>query len=129
MTFTPVCPYCHRDAGLVGGDIIYPHRPDLHAKQFWLCAPCEAYVGCHEAGKGFGDGTRPLGRLANAELRLAKSAAHRAFDPMWKAGPMSRKQAYFWLASRLGIDIKDCHIGEFDVAMCHRVIQIVKDAK
>lgn len=58
------CPYCERHAELVGGEVIYPHRPDLGSKKFWLCTPCNAYVGCH-AGD---DGTRPLGRLTAADL-------------------------------------------------------------
>jgi hypothetical protein len=124
----PVCD-CGREAVLVGGAVIYPHRQDLYTKSFWQCAPCDAYVGCHPpAGKngkgGHGDGTVPLGRLANAELRRWKSFAHRVFDPMWKDGEMRRKQAYRWLAQQLNIDFKDCHIGEFDVQTCKRVVEV-----
>ena len=73
---TVTCPYCNNPAVLVGGDVIYPHRPDLYEKKFWQCDPCDAYVGCHRPGVGYGDGTRPLGRLANAELREAKKNVH-----------------------------------------------------
>jgi hypothetical protein len=124
---TPTCPYCSQPAKLVTGAVIYPHRPDLADGQYWSCEPCDAYVGCHRSGIGYGDGTRPLGRLADAGLRRAKSAAHRAFDPMWKDGTFTRKQAYLWLAGKLGIPVNSCHIGEFDETMCLRVIQAVKD--
>lgn len=118
------CPYCGSDAEMVGGEEIYPHRTDLASLKFWRCAPCEAYVGCHKPNPKMGhDGTHPLGRLANAELRKAKWDAHSAFDPLWRDdGPMRRREAYAWLAKGLGIGFEDCHIGEFDVAMCKRVV-------
>ena len=34
------CPYCGKDVHLVTGEEIYPHRDDLHNKNFWLCEPC-----------------------------------------------------------------------------------------
>lgn len=122
------CPYCDRPAVLTTGARIYPHRPDLFALKFWQCAPCEAWVGCHKVGRGYGDGTRPLGRLANAELRAAKSAAHAAFDPLWMAKGNkgeARKRAYRWLAQELRISEANCHIGMFDVAQCRAVVDAV----
>lgn len=124
------CPYCQRNAALVSGAKIYPHRPDLFGLKFWCCDPCGAYVGCHKQGawlyvagkKVVSDGTLPLGRLANAELRRAKSAAHAAFDPLWKSGQMKRREAYSWLAKQLGISFDDCHIGMLDVDGCKAVI-------
>lgn len=118
------CPYCGRPAELVTGAEIYPHRQDLAVSFFWRCAACAAWVGCHPGTK------QPLGRLADAELRRAKSSAHAAFDPLWKAKIRrdkcrkheARSAAYQWLAAALGIDAAQCHIGMFDVAMCHRVI-------
>lgn len=119
------CPYCGEAAQLVTGKAIYPHRPDLYQLRFWQCEPCDAYVGCHKPNARMGfDGTQPLGRLANAELRKAKSLAHEAFDPLWQDGYMSRKQAYAWLSYQLAIDTKDCHIGEFDVVRCMLVEQV-----
>lgn len=119
------CPYCGCDAELVGGAEIYPHRADLHGQWFWRCAPCVAYVGCHKPNPKMGfDGTQPLGRLANAELRKAKTEAHAAFDPLWKTGKLSRRKAYAWLAGSLGIPISECHIGEFDVTTCARVVSL-----
>jgi len=118
MTVRTMCPYCGAEAKKVTGKEVYPHRPDLYSKTFYMCAPCNAYVGCHP-------GTcKALGRLANAELRAAKSAAHRMFDPIWRDGDMSRSEAYRWLAGQLGIDKKDCHIGMFDVDMCEEVERV-----
>ena len=111
-----ICLYCSTPAKLVTGAIIYPHRADLATLMFWSCLTCDAYVGCHKKT------TAPLGRLANAELRRAKNNAHRVFDPLWKNGKMSRRAAYQWLAENLGIPFKKTHIGEFDTAMCARVM-------
>lgn len=113
------CRYCEKEADLVGGDVIYPHRPDLREKKFYLCAPCNAYVGCHKGTD------KAMGRLANAELRKAKMAAHAHFDPIWKTDETTtRRQAYKWLAEQLEIPTKQCHIGYFDLDMCNKVVQV-----
>ena len=113
------CPYCDSAVKRVTGKTVYPRRPDLHKRPYYACErfpECDAYVGCHP-------GTAvPLGRLADKELRQAKNAAHRAFDPIWKDGRMRRHEAYQWLAGQLGIDRAECHIGMFDVEMCRRVV-------
>src|ERR1700684_383239 len=106
------CRYCEQPAQLVDGTVIYPHRPDLAAKRFWACLPCSAWVGCHPGTE------KPLGRLANAQLRAAKMAAHGIFDPLWKGGPMRRREAYRWLAGELGMEPKRCHIGYMDLTEC-----------
>ena len=115
------CPYCNRDAVKVTGEKLYPHRKDLYSLRFWMCEPCNAYVGCHK-----GTDT-PLGRLANAELRAMKSKAHKAFDPLWKEGYMSRREAYTWLSEVLDISSDECHIGMFDVPRCEEVIDLCEE--
>ena len=116
-----MCPYCDSEASLVTGEKIYPHRKDLYSKSFWYCDNNHesAYVGCH------GDTNKPLGRLADSELRYWKSSAHRAFDPIWKGGKLNRSAAYKKLASVLGIKTQDCHIGMFDVKTCRKVIDVI----
>lgn len=118
------CDYCGREALLVSGRDIYPHRPDLYSLKFWSCSPCGAWVGCHKRSNAV-----PLGRLADADLRKAKSAAHAAFDPIWKSGEMHRRNAYDWLSKKLGIKFKDCHIGMFDIATCEKVVRICNEAR
>lgn len=121
------CDYCLRPAILVTGQVMYPHRPDLVKKKFWKCIPCKAYVGCHPVSKHYSTDTVPLGRLANAKLRKLKSEAHAAFDPLWKTRMFTRKEAYSILAIKLGIKVKDCHIGMFDDETCLKVVQICED--
>lgn len=113
------CPYCHKEAVFADGRKIYPHRPDLHDKKYYLCSPCNAYVGCHPSTD------KPLGRLANKELREAKMKAHSIFDPLWKSKTMKRSHAYEMLAEKLGITKNQCHIGMFDVDTCKRVVEVL----
>lgn len=128
MIKAPNCPYCGKKSVITNGKALYPNRPDLADKPFYLCRPCDAYVGCHK------DTLNPLGRLANQQLRNAKRSAHAAFDPMWLAKVereqvskrQARNAAYKWLATCLGISLADCHIGMFDVAQCEQVIAICK---
>ena len=110
------CHYCNQPAKLVGGDVIYPHRPDLASKKFWHCAPCGAYVGCHPGT------TRNLGILAKGELRTLKSRVHAAFDPIWRSKQKRRSEAYAWLREGLGIPAEECHVGMFDEARCRAAL-------
>lgn len=113
---TVVCPYCSKAASLLknSGEL-------YHGRNYgpvWLCRPCQAWVGCHK------NTTRPLGRLANAELRAIRIKAHSAFDPLWRNGRMPRQDAYALLASGLGINPSECHIGMFDEQRCRDVIAV-----
>jgi hypothetical protein len=121
-----ICLYCGTPAKLIDSAQIYGGRSFGPA---WACGrypTCDAYVGCHRGTE------RPLGRLANAELRRAKQAAHAVFDPLWQAKmrlsriskKTARNAAYQWLARELGIPESDCHIGMFDVDACRRVVEI-----
>lgn len=74
-----------------------------------------------------GDGTVPLGTLANAELRKARTEAHMSLDRMWKHGIMHRARTYQWLAQQMQMKTKDCHIGSMNVEQCKQVVQLVAE--
>lgn len=123
----PDCPYCGKRSVVASGAKVYPNRGDLSEKWFFACWACRAWVGTHErSGK-------PLGRLANAELRAAKQRAHAAFDPLWKgkmrrdkvSQKVARGAGYKWLADQMRIAREDCHIGEFTVEQCEQVVKLV----
>lgn len=125
----PACIECGRVAKMVGGDVVYPHRPDLSGKWFWRCE-CGAYCGVHM-------GTlKALGSPAGPETRKARSEAHAVFDPMWQKRQClsglskhhARGKGYKWLAAQLGIEPKDCHIGMMDAATARRVVEICRAA-
>jgi len=112
-----LCNYCGNAAQLHPGSDVYPNREDLAQRHFWVCWPCDAWVGCHKGG----DGQQPFGSLANEELRSARISAHAAFDPLWRDGEMTKEAAYDWLAAATGIPRPSCHIGLMDVNECRRV--------
>lgn len=121
----PKCPYCGTIAKLVDSKVIYKTKSYGKA---WVCGnypTCDAYCGVHP-------NDRPLGQLANKELRKAREIAHKNFDLLWmekaRRTSCSNKDArvggYAWLAKQLKIESKDCHIGMMDVAMCQKVTAI-----
>jgi hypothetical protein len=116
----PVCIECGGRGDLVDGQRIYPHRPDLYAKRFYLCA-CGAYCGCHPGS------VVPLGNPCGPLTRKARSAAHEAFDPLWKRGAMSRQSAYAWLSEATGIIGGRCHIGMMSEAEAKLVVKVVAE--
>jgi zinc-finger-containing domain len=99
--------------------------------KLWICRACRAWVGCHPHRE------RPLGRLANAELRRIRMSAHACFDPLWKAKAardrisygQARDLGYKWLASEMGLTRRQCHIGHFDIAPCEFVIELCEAYK
>ncbi|HEY1900740.1 MAG TPA: zinc-finger-containing protein [Steroidobacteraceae bacterium] len=130
----PICPYCTATA------VYLPSSAQIYQGRdygpVWCCNVCNAYVGCHPGTN------RPLGRLANAELRKWKRAVHHVFDPIWRRryelrvldDPkykvwMARGGRYKQLAQLLGIPVDQCHIGMFDVPMCKRAVEICQSGQ
>ena len=125
----PLCMHCEIESVRVAGSTIYPHRPDLFDRDFFLCEECGAYCGTH---KQTGE---PLGRPAGPELRKARQLVHRRFDPIWLEGwraygshfdkketakfrRIARKRAYAYLASKLGLSRDECHTALFNIDQC-----------
>jgi len=122
----PICPYCGKESKQVLGNEIYCGRASTEKDIFYECLPCGAYVGCHR----YSD--RPLGNLANYELRAIRVKTHKAFDWIWhnpKLTKMNRTTSYQWLARQLGIVPNKCHIALFDESLCHRTQDIVSGYK
>lgn len=122
------CNYCKRPSRLVDHKEIYGKSAP---KLYWFCEDCDAYVGCHPAsdanGKGgVGDGTVPMGTLANSTLRRMRMKAHGAFDPFWKKQGWTRTQAYSWLANSLALPRGKCHIAMMDNTLCQQVQDLVR---
>lgn len=122
------CNYCQQPARLVDHKELYGKSAP---KLYWFCQDCDAYVGCHPAadvnGKGgVGDGTVPMGTLANSALRRLRMKAHGSFDPFWKKQGWSRTEAYSWLAKALELPRSKCHIAMMDNKLCQQVQDLVR---
>lgn len=112
-----ICPYCKSSTEVVTETDIYGR--EYKGRSMIRCGNylnCNSYVGTHKDGE-------PLGRLANKQLREAKSKAHKYFDKLWNEDYIERSEAYEMLADHLGIPNKYCHIGMFRKETCDKVVE------
>lgn len=105
---TIYCVGCGGDveARLTDGSEMYPHRKDLYKLPFWVCDTCKSFVGCHHKTD---TPTKPLGVLANQEMKDARKKIHALIDPLWRSGRMKRGQVYAYITHRFG---RHYHSGE-----------------
>lgn len=116
------CSYCGQATAVWTGAQLYCTAGlELSRKKFHVCDPCKAWVGCHK------DSARllPLGTVANLELRKLRSRVHALLDPLWQRGAMGRKEAYAWLAGRMGITAELAHVALFREPQCMAAILIL----
>lgn len=64
----------------------------------------------------------PGSELADLRVRV-----HRAYDPLWDFGMMTRSEMYRRLAKVLRIRHQDCHIGMFNETLCRRALAVRND--
>lgn len=135
ICYAKICPYCEEKPEYVNSITVYGTSYGM----IYLCRGCDAYVGVHKGSD------RPLGRLANKELREAKKKAHFYFDSLWKAKiqigirnqsklkkgkgyaiwrSKCRTSAYRWLSKTMNIDFKYTHIGMFNIEQCNKVVEL-----
>lgn len=108
---------------MVSGNVVYPHRRDLAHKRFWQCVHCKNFVGCHENSNK--NKLRPLGVIANRELKQARIQIHNIIDPLWRGGKLTRSEIYVALSQELGYQY---HTGELrSMEEARRVYKIVSD--
>lgn len=62
--------------------------------------------------------------MATVALRQKRSAAHQAFDPLWRTKKVNRTKAYQLLADAMGIPKSECHISWFEAEQCDQVVEI-----
>jgi len=101
------CPYCGRPARIIPAAGILPD----HAKVTHLLAcsnypKCDSYVCVHPGT------TKPMGVIANAELRKLRQQAHIHFNKLYQTGIMSKDDAYAWLADKIWAPRSEAHIGQ-----------------
>lgn len=117
---------------ICGGEVIFTSNADIYGKEYgsgkcYLCTKCGAYVGTHKPYP-----QKALGLLADKRMRNGKMACHDMFDTLWRGRRHShnkRQRAYENLATLLGIPIKSCHFGYFDIDMLQKAYKAVKRLK
>lgn len=95
--------------------------------QFYGCVRWPECKGTHGAHK---DGS-PKGVPANLATRRARTAAHDAFDRLWKPASdsqplMRRKEAYAWLMRRMSLTAERAHIAMFTQEQCEKLVRCVQ---
>ncbi|SEF13143.1 Protein of unknown function [Burkholderia sp. WP9] len=125
----PSCDYCGARAALVKyREAEYPYREDRGA--LWACTACQAWIGIHSRS------TRnvPLGLLADAALRDAKSRLYDALEPL-VAGKVrrdrvnafeARAKAIRWVAGELGFEPVPGSIHNLSLDQCELAIRHVE---
>lgn len=112
------CPYCGSTAILKNSSYIY--GPGARQGKVYVCSrypTCDAHVGVKPGT------TLPNGTLANKSLRQKRIQAHQVFDQIWLQGILTRNQAYLWASDKLGVPMREMHIGSFDIYRCNQLIQ------
>lgn len=120
--YPKVCNLCE-------GEVEYISNAQIYGRQYgsgfcYRCRACGAYVGTHKPQP-----RKALGILANTEMREWKQKCHNQFDPFWqehKDKQRRRKNLYIRLAGEMGIDVRDCHFGYFDLdqlKMAYRILE------
>lgn len=115
----PYCPYCGRRSVLRPAEYVYGENTIDAAARLYVCSGypgCNAYVGVHDGT------TKPMGSLANPELRNKRIRAHRAINRIIDKGYMSKDDIYAVLALRLNVPRQETHIGQFSDYLCEQAI-------
>lgn len=117
------CPYCHGRAVLRPASYVYGDR----AKDDETLCVCKNYPECDSYVRVHAGTNKPMGTLANRELRNARHRAHQLFDQIWKTGIMSRSQAYQWMRYKFGLSAAQGHIAKFSDYYCEQLIQMCEE--
>ena len=120
MTIAPPlpCPEC-------GAPLVLKHG--MHGS-FFGCSQfrftgCSGTHSAHQSGKYVG---QPMGTPATADVKLARTRAHREFDQIWITGRMTRSKAYVWLQKVLQLTKRDAHIAKMDLAQCEQLLSEIQ---
>lgn len=108
------CPYCNKEAKWCENKEIYGKN---YGKSYmcYLCKDCDAYVGCHQ------NTVRPLGTMANKELRMWRRKVHAYIDPLWLSKKIKRGKLYNKISDLVGFPF---HVGDADIETCQRILKI-----
>lgn len=119
------CRYCNGAVKLAENKEVYG-RNYGNNPFIYLCTNCRAYVGTHPMNP-----PKPLGTLANQELRKARENCKKPFklyEEKMQALAASKKhgryEAYKRLANEMKIQMSECHFGLFEIDQCEQAREI-----
>lgn len=115
---TKYCPYCGGKIVLRSADGIY--KDNSKGVMLYVCSnypACDAYVRVHEGTM------KPVGTLANGNLRKLRNTAHHYFNKLYESGVMTKDEAYSWLAYMISAPKSQAHIGYLGEYYCNVVIE------
>lgn len=126
QTYKIRCPYCGAQAVCRPANTVYGPDTIDTGSYLYLCSnwpSCDAYVGAHKNDR------RPMGTLANGDLRHKRILAHHALERLQKERHMDRWAAYVWLQANFGLDKEHAHIGMFSEGMCEKLISLCRPSR
>lgn len=110
-------------AKLVTGAMIYEDSPKVARDKFWMCNSCKNYVGCHKNANK--NKLKPLGVIANKDLRKIRMMIHEIIDPIWREEKMKRGEVYAIISNELGYKYHTGELNSIDEA--DRVLRIAQN--
>src|ERR1035437_6701611 len=116
MTIAPPlpCPECGAPLLLKQGQ----HGSFFGCSQF-------RFTGCSGTHSAHQQTGQPMGTPATADVKAARTRAHREFDQLWMTGRMTRSKAYVWLQKVLQLTKRDAHLAKMDLAQCERLMKAI----
>ena len=117
MRETLYCPYCKRPGVLRPAAYVYGDNNLDPEKYLYVCSgypSCDSYIGAHKKSM------RPMGTMADSNLRNKRIEAHRALDAIWKNGYMTKHSTYIWLQNRLNLRERTHISGNFLITCVNR---------
>jgi len=119
------CPYCGAPAVCRPASTVYGTVLRQKGSYLYLCSrypACDAYVTAHKKDR------RPMGTLADGNLRHKRILAHQALEQLRQARRMDKWAVYVWLQGKLKMEPEQVHIGMFSEEMCDQVISLCRES-
>lgn len=111
------CPYCGSSTRIVPATGILPASSKVtHLLTCSNFPRCDSYVCMHQGTN------KPMGTIANGDLRKLRQQAHIHFNKLYQTGVMSRDDAYAWLADKIWVPRSEAHIGCLSEHNLHLII-------
>lgn len=118
----PICPYCNAQSEIRSLAEVTGNK-NSKGKVF----VCKNFPECNSYVKVNDQTGLPMGTMANKHLRDLRAEAHRQIARLYADGLGTRDSTYEWMASRLGLNRRETHIGLFQEYYCLQVIRMAEE--